>query len=78
MAHVVEGTVFAAGDALDLLHRFDNDVRDRIIEEVPAFGVLEVDVGVLGRAALMGVFRIHGVLPEFVHLVPIDDLADVS
>ena len=77
MAHVVEGTVFAAGDALDLLHRFDNDVRDRIIEEVPAFGVLEVDVGVLGRAALMGVFRIHGVLPEFVHLVPIDDLADV-
>ena len=62
VAHVVEGTVFAACDALDLLHRFNNDVRNRIIEEVPAFGVLEVDVGVLGRAALIR--PIHGGVPD--------------
>ena len=77
MAHIVEGTVFAAGNAFNLLHRFDDDVRNGVVEEVPAFGVLEIDVGVLRGAALVRMFRIHGVLPEFVHLFPVDDLADV-
>ena len=74
---VVEGLVVAAGDGGDALHGVNHDGGHFVVEGVAGFAVLEVDVGVLGGAALMGMFRIHGVVAEFLNLVPVHDLADV-
>ncbi len=77
MAHIVEGAVGAAGDAFDLLHGLRHNVGEGFVEGINALAALEIDVGVLGRAALMGMFRVHGVLAEFVHFLPVHHFADI-
>ena len=77
VAIVIEGLVVAAGDGSNALHGVDHNGGNFIVEGVAGFAVLEVDVGVLSGAALMGMLRIHGGFAEFGHLVPVHDLADV-
>ena len=77
MAHIVEQAMLAAGDGGHFLHVFQHDAGHGVIVQVAGFAVLEEDVGVLGGAADMGMFRVHGIGAELFDLVPGHQLADV-
>ena len=77
VAHIVEQAMLAAGDGGHFLHVFQHDAGHGVIVQVAGFAVLEEDVGVLGGAADMGMFRVHGIGAELFDLVPGNQLADV-
>ena len=77
MAHVVEEVVLAARDGLHLLHVFHHNAGHGIVVEVGGLAVLEVNVRILGGAAHVRVFGIHGGGAEFGHLVPVHQVLDV-
>ena len=68
-ADVVERLVVAAGQGGDLVHVLLDDGRDDLVVGVGSLTALEVDVRVLGGAANVRVFRVHGALAEGGHLV---------
>ena len=69
-AHVVKQLVVAAGQFADLVHDFLDDVRGGQVVFVGSLAALEVDVRVLGRAALMRMLGVERALAEGLDLVP--------
>ena len=61
--------------AAELLGEFVHDVLDdfrrRQIVFVGSFAVLEIDIAVLRRALLMGMFGVHGPFPEGADVIPV-------
>ena len=76
-AHVVEGLVLAPGELAHLLHVLDDDLGHGVVVGVGALASLEVDVRVLGGAAQIRVFRVHGVFAELGDLVVVHQLGHV-
>src|SRR5665811_1988006 len=63
-AVIYKGMVFPACKFGNLLHIRFNQVWDRMIESVPGFPGLEINIGILSSAAGNGMFRIEGPVPE--------------
>ena len=59
IAVISERFVFPAGDFADVLHGLGHQIGDGVVEAVRRFAGLEIDVGVLGRAARYRVLRIQ-------------------
>ena len=76
-AHVVEEVVGPAGEGADLLHVVLHDGGNGLIILVGRFAILEVDVGVLGRAAQVGMLGVQGPLTELLHRVVVQELTHV-
>ena len=76
-AHVVEEVVGPAGEGADLLHVVLHDGGDGIIVLVGRFTILEVDVGVLRRAAQVGMLGVQSPLTELLHRFVVEELAHV-
>ena len=71
---VVEEPVVSAGDFRDLLHCFLDYLRERNIERVDCFSVLEEDIVVFTRVAECRVLGVQSVILESLYSVPIDEL----
>ncbi len=77
IAHVLEDVVGTAGDGGHFLHVGFDDFGHVVMELVGGLDALEVDVGVLGRAAQSRMVGIHAAFAELGDLVPGNQLADV-
>ena len=76
-AHVVEQVVGTAGEGADLRHVILHDGGNGVIVLVGRFTILEVDIGVLRRAAQVRMLGVQGPLTELLHRVVIEELAHV-
>lgn len=75
-ADVIEQVIASAGDGLLFCHHFFHDFRNRVVVLVGGFSVLEVDVRVLGGAALNRVFRVQSSCFEVRDFVHVDERSD--
>ena len=64
--------ILTPGDRCAAVHGFLHYLRESEIEGIRGFGVLEVDIGVLSRAAQGRMHGIEGTVAERAHLVPVD------
>ena len=76
VAVVGERLVLASGDRADLLHRVGHHVGYGVVELVRGLAGLEVDVGVLSRAARDGVLRIERALAESVQRFTVEQACE--
>ncbi len=60
IAHIIKEMIGAAGNALNPLHVFFNNFRNSVIEAIAGFYALEINIGILGGAPNVRMFRIHG------------------
>jgi len=73
-AVVVDEVVLSARERADLIHLRLYDRGDGVVVFIGSFSVLEVDIGVLRGALLMGMLRIESAGAELVHLFEVDKL----
>ena len=66
---VIKKFVLPADFRRKLIHVFLHDSRSDIIKFVHCFSALEINVRILGSYFDLGLFRIHGALTEFSHIL---------
>ena len=72
-AVVIDEVILPARDGGDLVHHLLNDGGNRKVVLVGRFSVLEIDVGVLRRARLMGMFGVKRTGAETVDVGEVDE-----
>ena len=75
--YIVKRLVASACHLADLVHVFNDDLRDSLIELVRCFSSLEEYVRILCRTSDNRVFRIESLVSEFLYCVPVYQFLEV-
>ena len=72
IAEIIKKVVLAPRQYGKTMHRFPHDLRRRVVESVDGFATLEIDVGILSRAADEGVVGIERTMTVLVDELVVD------